>query len=76
MRENGCSPPYSRHSRDSQLQFFLLMFASDWVYGLHGRGFPMPREAFSRALYQFIGFWKIIVISVNLVPWLALVLMT
>jgi hypothetical protein len=54
----------------------LLMFGGNWVYGLHGRWFPMPREAFSQAIYSFIGTWKIIVISLNLVPWLALVLIS
>jgi hypothetical protein len=50
----------------------LLMFAGDFVYSLHHRWFPMPRETLNVALYIFLGFWKIIVITFNLVPWLVL----
>lgn len=58
------------------LSSLLLMLAGDWVARLHGRWFPMPREAFTRQFYQYLGWWKILVIGFNLVPWLALVLMT
>lgn len=54
----------------------LLMFAGDLVFKLHARWFPMPRENFNGAIYHAIGFWKILVISFNLVPWVALVLLT
>ena len=58
------------------LSSLLLMLAGDWVARLHGRWFSMPREAFARQFYQYLGVWKILIICFNLVPWLALVLMT
>ncbi|MDZ7616438.1 MAG: hypothetical protein U1E05_05495 [Patescibacteria group bacterium] len=62
--------------------FLLLTFgfvfsaqAGSWVYRMHGRWFPMTREAFTLAMYGFMGAMKILFIMLNLVPYLALVLM-
>lgn len=46
--------------------------AKEWVYGMHSKFFPLSREAFNTALYCFIGAMKIIVLMLNLVPYLAL----
>jgi hypothetical protein len=50
----------------------FLAIAGDWVYRIHNRLFPLPRDAFNVAIYCFIGAMKIIVLFLNLVPWLAL----
>lgn len=52
--------------------FLMLAFAGDFVYMMHGKWFPMPRERFNAVIYSFIGFYKIIVIVFNVVPWIAL----
>ena len=54
----------------------ILMFAGDFAYRLHRRWFQMSRETFTIAIYAFLGCWKIAVISLHLVPWIALALMT
>ena len=54
------------------LSFLILAFSGDFVYKMHSRWFPMPREAFSRILYSFIGMYKIIVFVFNVVPWAVL----
>jgi len=49
--------------------FLILAFASDFVYRIHSKWFPMPRETFNVVLYSFIGIYKIIVFVFNIVPW-------
>lgn len=58
------------------LASLILVFAGDWVFRLHGRWFPLTREAFSAVIYGFLGFLKIIVIAFNLTPYLVLLIMT
>jgi len=52
--------------------FLWLLFAHDWVYRLHGRWFNLSVERFDAINYTIIAFFKIIVIVFNLVPYLAL----
>lgn len=58
------------------LSSLLLVFTGDWVYKIHSRWFPMPRETFNAVIYAFIGFYKILFITLFLVPWLALVILS
>ena len=52
--------------------FLILAFAGDFVYRIHGKWFPMPRETFNVVLYSFIGMYKIIVFVFNAIPWAVL----
>jgi hypothetical protein len=52
--------------------FLMLALAGDFVYRIHNKWFPMLRERFNPVIYSFIGFYKIIVIVFNVVPWIAL----
>jgi hypothetical protein len=52
--------------------FLILAFAGDFVYRIHSKWFPMPRETFNVVLYSFIGIYKIIVFVFNIVPWAVL----
>ena len=54
------------------LSFLILALAGDWVYRMQGRWFPISREAFSLAMYCFLGAMKILVLLFNLTPYLAL----
>jgi len=56
------------------LSAVICAFAGDWVYRMHGRWFPMPREAFNVAIYSFIGLFKIFVLTLNLAPYVALLI--
>lgn len=49
-------------------------FGSDFVYRMHSKWFPMPRDTFNMVLYLLIGVYKVFVFVFNLVPWLALVI--
>lgn len=57
------------------LSFVILTFAADWVYRMHSKWYPIPREAFNIVIYSFIGLFKILVMVFNVVPWIALVIM-
>lgn len=54
--------------------FLIAAFAGDFVYRIHSRWFPMPREKFNVVFYSFVGAYKIFVYVFNIVPWVALVI--
>lgn len=54
------------------ISFLTCAYAREWVYQMHGKWFPMPREAFDVVIYCFIGLMKIFVLLFNLVPYIAL----
>jgi len=56
------------------LIFAALMFLliPDFIYRLHTRWIAMSREAFNVVIYSILGFFKIIFIFFNLVPWIVL----
>ena len=56
--------------------FLLIISFRSWIYQIHGRFFNLPEEYISKALYAFIGFYKIVVIVFNVVPWLAIQIIT
>ena len=53
----------------------MCVFALDWVYRTQSRWFPMPRESFTVVMYSFLGLFKIIVLTFNVIPYLALLIM-
>lgn len=50
----------------------ILAFAGDFVYKIHSKWFPMPRETFNVVLYSLVQIYKIIVLIFNVVPWAVL----
>lgn len=52
--------------------FIICASASDWVYRMHSKWFPIPRDAFNVVIYSFIGIFKISVLVLNLIPYIAL----
>jgi len=50
------------------------MSASDWVYRMHSKWFPLSRETFDVAIYSFLGLFKIVFFVFNAVPYLALLI--
>lgn len=52
----------------------ICVFATDWIHRFHGRWFPMPKETFIVVFYGFLGFYKILILVFNLVPYLALLI--
>ena len=52
----------------------MLILLGDFVYRIHTKWFPMPRETFNVVLYSFLGFYKVLIFVFNIVPWLALLI--
>lgn len=50
----------------------LLLLAHDFVYRFHGKWFKLSEEKFDAIHYALIGFVKLSIILFNIVPYLAL----
>jgi len=54
--------------------FLICALAGDWVYRMHSKWYPIPRDAFNIVIYSFIGVFKIFILMFNLIPYVALVI--
>ena len=54
----------------------MCICAGGLVYRMHSKFFKISREAFNVAIYSFIGAWKMLIILFNVVPWIALLILT
>ncbi len=50
------------------------LLASDFIYRMHEKYFPMPRETFNVLFYSFLGLFKIIFLFFNIAPCAALII--
>ncbi len=55
---------------------FFVMLAPGWVYARQKAFFPISRETFNTVIYCFIGIFKIFLIMFNIVPYIALVIIS
>lgn len=53
----------------------FYMFAPGLVYRIQRNFIPISRETFNMAMYGFIGFFKIIFLVFNVVPYVVLLIM-
>ena len=51
----------------------LIIMTSDLAFRIHGKWFNLSRESFDKIVYGWLGAYKLIIITFNLVPFLALV---
>lgn len=49
--------------------------APDLVYRTQSKWFPIPRETFNVVIYSFLGFFKILFLVFNLIPYIALLIL-
>ena len=56
--------------------FLWIMFAHDFVYRMHSKWFKIPVEKFDAIHYAGMAFHKITIIVFNVVPYLALRIIT
>lgn len=54
------------------LWFLFFRFAHDWMYRFHGRWFRIPAEQFDAIHYKAMAIYKIGILLLNLVPYVAL----
>ena len=52
----------------------VFMLAPDLTYKIQSRFIPISRETFNTVFYSFIGFFKVVVLVFNVVPWIALLI--
>jgi hypothetical protein len=52
--------------------FGVFVFAHEWMYRIHGRWFKFPLESFDAIHYAGLAVYKIGIILLNLVPLIAL----
>jgi len=53
----------------------MLVVLSNWVYKVHSKWFPMPRETYNAVVYAFLGVYKLMIFVFALVPWVALLIL-
>lgn len=54
------------------LASLIIRWAGDSVFQIHSQWIPMTRDAFNAQVYGLLGMFKIIVITFNLIPYLAI----
>ena len=52
----------------------MVVFAPDFIFGIHHRWFPIEREAFNTIVYAGLGLFKLMVLMFNAVPFVALLI--
>ena len=53
----------------------FLILAPDLVYRMQSKFFPISRETFNVVIYSFLGLFKILFLILNLIPYIALLIM-
>lgn len=56
--------------------FLWFMFAHDFAYRMHSKWFKIPVEKFNAIHYAGMAFYKVTIIVFNVVPYLALRIIT
>jgi len=54
------------------VMFLILWQGRSWVYKMHSRMFPITESQFNVAIYSFLGVYKLLVYMFNIIPWIAL----
>ena len=54
----------------------FVLLAPDFVYRVQSRWFPVSRQSFDLAIYSFMGLFKLFYIFFNVVPWIALLIIS
>ena len=52
----------------------VLMLAPNLTYRLQSKFIPITQETFNIVFYSFMGFFKVVVLVFNVVPWIALLI--
>ena len=52
----------------------MLIGAPNLVYRMQSKWFPIPRETFNVVIYAFLGLFKIFFLALNVVPYVALLI--
>jgi hypothetical protein len=58
------------------LSALIIVRFSDWAYQIHSRWFKISRSSFDIAIYSFLGLYKLLFFVLNIVPWIALTIIS
>jgi hypothetical protein len=58
------------------MSFLLIMLCKDWAYSIHSKIFKISKEQFHLCCYCFLGLYKVLIFVFNVVPLLALVVIS
>jgi len=58
------------------LTVLMIMLSPNFVYSMQSHFFAISREAFDETIYELIGLYKILFLVFNLVPYVALRIIT
>jgi len=54
----------------------FLVLAPDFIYRMQSKFFVVTREAYNNIIYSFLGLFKLFFIFLNVVPYVALLIIT
>ena len=57
------------------LWFVVYLSASDTIYRIHSRWFSISKEKFASINYRLIGQYKLAILLLNFVPWIAILVL-
>lgn len=52
----------------------MLICCPNFIYRFHSKWFPMPRETWNIVIYAFLGLYKIVLITLIIIPYIALLI--
>lgn len=52
--------------------FSMILLLKDWVYDLHCKWFSMSKEDFDKIHYFLMGFYKLLIFVMFMIPYLSL----
>jgi len=58
------------------ISYFIVSAARTWVYSIHSKFLPITESQFNSAIYSLYGLYKILIFMFNIVPWIALCIIT
>lgn len=58
------------------LWILMLTFAKDWFYSLQTKWFPIAKDDLIRCNYLMYGSYKLAILVLNTIPWIALHIVT
>jgi hypothetical protein len=56
------------------LSLVLILALKNVAFKMHSKLFGITRAAYDATIYGFLGFWKVVIIVFNVVPWIALLI--
>ena len=54
----------------------MVLIARDWAKNIHSRLYKVDKEDLDRLYFDYLARFKILVITLNLTPWIALKILT